>query len=177
MSKTLYIFLVFGFFVHLSAEPNIDAQIQKIRNAPPAQRVEMMNALKVQLSTMNASQRGEAISRLRAHSHTQHNSKNQEQEHNHHRDMRQNSNQSDNIQYMHRNERMNQIQGGDQYIEEKGGMDNYKNNMDTQNHNTQPSFMDTKEPYSQPTNNTNSDNPMDTQVDSTGTNKVDKYNR
>ena len=52
------------------AELSIDAQIQEIKNAPPAQRVELMNALKMRLSTMNAQERSDTISALRTQSRT-----------------------------------------------------------------------------------------------------------
>ncbi len=121
MKSLIYIILLFGFFTILSAESNIDAQIQKIRNAPPKERVAMMNALKVQLSKMNAQQRNEAISHLRAtpniKGHTtemMHNGMRQK--------MNTNSYQSDSMQNMHRTEWMNQKHGADQFMNKQGGI-------------------------------------------------------
>ena len=49
----------------LMANESIDAQIQKIQDAPPQERVELMNSFKKQLRNMNSEDRIQAISSLR----------------------------------------------------------------------------------------------------------------
>jgi len=65
IKKLIITSLFFGVFSSLGADLSIDAQIQNIKNAPPARRVEMMNALKVQLSEMNSQDRSATISKMR----------------------------------------------------------------------------------------------------------------
>ena len=65
--------LWFGFiFLQTLYALDIDAQITQIKNAPPQERVKLMNAFKVQLSKMNETQREKAISTLRATISTRH---------------------------------------------------------------------------------------------------------
>ena len=47
---------------------NVDGEIEKIKNAPAAERREMMNRFKERLATMNEAQRREAIAKLRGES-------------------------------------------------------------------------------------------------------------
>lgn len=67
--KTIFISSIFIFFSILlvadEATLSIDAQIEAIKNAPPQKRVEMMNALKRRLATMNQQQRMQAIQQMR----------------------------------------------------------------------------------------------------------------
>ena len=51
--------------LHLSAQ-DIDAQMEQIRHASPAERVKMMNELKRQIAQMNQNDRTTAINTLRA---------------------------------------------------------------------------------------------------------------
>ena len=53
----------------LAADATIDAQIEKIQNAPAQERVELMNQFKKQLMTMNQEQREEAISKMQTKMH------------------------------------------------------------------------------------------------------------
>ena len=48
----------------LAADATIDAQIEKIQNAPAQERVQLMNQFKKQLATMNQEQREEAIAKM-----------------------------------------------------------------------------------------------------------------
>ena len=50
----------------LAADATIDAQIKKIQNASATEKVELMNALKMQLTTMSKEQRQEAIATMQA---------------------------------------------------------------------------------------------------------------
>ncbi|MEN8302489.1 MAG: hypothetical protein ABFQ64_00290 [Campylobacterota bacterium] len=50
----------------LAADATIDAQIEKIQNASAAEKVQIMNELKLQLATMSKEQRQEAIARMQA---------------------------------------------------------------------------------------------------------------
>jgi len=50
----------------LAADATIDAQIEKIQNAPAQERVQLMNQFKKQLATMNQEQREEAIIKMQA---------------------------------------------------------------------------------------------------------------
>ena len=156
--KSIFIILLFGMFVSSYAESSIDVQIQKIRSAPPKERVQMMNALKVQLSNMNAQQRNEAISHLRTgtrvNSHESHTNDT-------HQEMRKDSYQSDSMQDIHDVERMNQKQGEDQFMHEQENMDGTTNNyMDSVNNSeTQTPMINNQEPipYIEPENNVNND--------------------
>lgn len=44
---------------------SIDEQIEAIKNAPPAERVELMNRLKTEIAAMNEEDRAKAINTLR----------------------------------------------------------------------------------------------------------------
>ena len=58
--------LLCALFIQLSAdELSINEQIAALRDAPPEQRYELMNAIKTRISTMNSAQRAEAIGNLR----------------------------------------------------------------------------------------------------------------
>ncbi len=48
----------------LAADATIDAQIEKIQNAPAQERVQLMNEFKQQLMTMNQEQRQEAVAKM-----------------------------------------------------------------------------------------------------------------
>lgn len=50
----------------LAADATIDAQIEKIQNAPAQERVQLMNEFKQQLATMNKEQRQEAVAKMQA---------------------------------------------------------------------------------------------------------------
>ena len=65
--KTVLIFLTLLIVttLHLSAQ-DIDAQMQSIRQAAPAERVKMMNELKRQIAQMNQNDRTAAIDTLRS---------------------------------------------------------------------------------------------------------------
>lgn len=94
-----YILLMFLVsFSCIYADLSIDAQIKEIKNAPPSERVELMNILKVRLSNMNSQERSEAISQLRVQNHIR--SRNQKV-------------QDDSIRQMEDMQRMSQKQVGD----------------------------------------------------------------
>jgi len=65
--KTMLIFLTLLFLttLHLSAQ-SIDAQMEQVRQASPAQRVKLMNELKREIAQMNRNDRTAAINTLRA---------------------------------------------------------------------------------------------------------------
>ena len=48
----------------LAADATIDAQIQRIQNAPAAEKVKLMNEFKQQLMTMNQEQRQETVAKM-----------------------------------------------------------------------------------------------------------------
>ncbi|MEA3370938.1 MAG: hypothetical protein U9Q40_06320 [Campylobacterota bacterium] len=50
----------------LAADATIDAQIEKIQNAPAAEKVQLMNEFKQELMTMKQEQRQEAVAKLQA---------------------------------------------------------------------------------------------------------------
>jgi len=64
--KTIVILSFLGLYSFASEQMSIDQQINAIKHASPAQRVEMMNNLKRNIATMQASQRTETINKLRA---------------------------------------------------------------------------------------------------------------
>ncbi|MDF1876301.1 hypothetical protein JHD47_00540 [Sulfurimonas sp. SAG-AH-194-L11] len=66
MRKNLIILIFFGTitFADMGSTMNIDAQIQQIRTASPAMRVELMNEFKKRLVQMNESERINAIKSL-----------------------------------------------------------------------------------------------------------------
>jgi hypothetical protein len=60
------IIILLCMLIGLSAnELSIDEQIAALRDAPPQQRYQLMNAIKTRISTMNSAQRAEAIQKLR----------------------------------------------------------------------------------------------------------------
>lgn len=64
MNKQKYILtvlLLFGAFCHAD---DISAQIEAMREAPPRERVEMMNRLKAQIAAMNEEERSSALQML-----------------------------------------------------------------------------------------------------------------
>ena len=63
--QTISISMLLTASVAVMANESIDTQIQKIKNASPSQRVELMNQFKKKLQKMNQEQREEAISALR----------------------------------------------------------------------------------------------------------------
>ncbi len=50
----------------LAADATIDAQIERIQNAPAKERVKLMNEFKQHLMTMNQEQRQEAVAKMQA---------------------------------------------------------------------------------------------------------------
>ncbi|MDF1883178.1 hypothetical protein JHD49_04430 [Sulfurimonas sp. SAG-AH-194-C21] len=72
--KMINILLVLAIIGTLSFAQNpsvIDVQIQAIQEAPAAQRVELMNQFKIQLSNMNAEDRTAAIGQMQTKMQTQ----------------------------------------------------------------------------------------------------------
>lgn len=63
MKKVLGI-IVIGWIVQLSGVESISEQIEKIQNASPQERVELMNRLKLQIAQMNEAEREEALKTL-----------------------------------------------------------------------------------------------------------------
>lgn len=97
LNKSIFSILLLESLTFSFADVSIDVQIQEIKNAPPLERVKLMNQLKTKLSNMNAEQRSEAISKL----HTQTRTQNRIQ-----------SGQADNIQQMQGINRINPKQAG-----------------------------------------------------------------
>ena len=64
--KTIVILSFLGLLSLVFAEMSIDEQISAIKTASPDQRVQMMNDLKRNIATMQASQRTDTINKLRA---------------------------------------------------------------------------------------------------------------
>ena len=64
--KTIVILSFLGLLSLVFAEMSIDEQISAIKTASPEQRVQMMNDLKRNIATMQASQRTDTINKLRA---------------------------------------------------------------------------------------------------------------
>lgn len=58
------LFFIAATLTLLAQEPSIDAQIEALQHADASKRYELMNALKQRISSMNAAQRSEAISKL-----------------------------------------------------------------------------------------------------------------
>ncbi|GEM_PF-1547087 len=58
-----------GANVSVNSEGGIDAQIEKIKNADPSKRRELMNRFKEELAAMNREERMEAITKLRKEMH------------------------------------------------------------------------------------------------------------
>ena len=65
-SLPLALAAAFATFALAEGETNLDAQIEAIKKAPPQERRELMNRLKMELAKMNREQRMEAIQQLRA---------------------------------------------------------------------------------------------------------------
>jgi Fe2+ transport system protein B len=109
MTKFLRLFLLLN--ISLFADESIDAQINKIKSAPPAERVKLMNALKQRLSQMNREERSHAIKKL------QNNMRSKEQ------DMQDRSQmmQMQHSEHMSNYQNMNQHQAGNQVSHEDMG--------------------------------------------------------
>ena len=105
LNKSIFTILLLGSLTLSFSDMSIDAQIQEIKNAPPHERVKLMNKLKIQLADMNAEQRSEAILQLRTQTRTQ---------------SRIQSGQADNMQQMQGIERMNQNQSADHQLMQPG---------------------------------------------------------
>ena len=60
---------VVGALSYAQGPSSIDTQIQAIQKAPPAQRVDLMNQFKIQLSNMNAQERSAAIGQMQTKMH------------------------------------------------------------------------------------------------------------
>ena len=88
---------------------DIDTQMQKIREASPQERVQMMNSLKRQIVQMNEAQRNEAIAQLRSgaqHKQTINQDVSREQ--------------FQNSQEMFHNQMLQHQQAGKQYMQSRG---------------------------------------------------------
>ncbi len=85
---------------------SIDAQIEAIKAAPAQERVQLMNAFKTKLATMNEADRNEAISKLQTKAQTQTQTRTRMQE----MQMQQNKD-------MMNTQNMNQNQAAKQYMQ------------------------------------------------------------
>ncbi len=67
MNMTVLISIIVLLSLHTSlfAVSSVDAKIAALQEAAPAERVELMNAIKIQLSQMNDKERSAAINQLR----------------------------------------------------------------------------------------------------------------
>ncbi len=70
VNTTIATALILGALTAVSANENVDTKIAQIKAAPPQERVQLMNEFKMELSTMNAQDRADAISQLRAKTQT-----------------------------------------------------------------------------------------------------------
>jgi len=100
--RFVFSIFLFGYFTLSIAEVSIDAQIQEIKQAPPAQRAQLMNELKIRLSNMNQQDRSDAISQMQQQN-------------------RVHAAQADNMKQMQSMERRNQREAGTQYIQNQMG--------------------------------------------------------
>lgn len=64
--KLFPLFLCAFLLSNVYGDESVDAQIERIMNAPQQERVELMNQLKTQLATMNEHERSEAIRKLQS---------------------------------------------------------------------------------------------------------------
>ena len=65
MKTFLFFIMLILFGTYPLLAEDIDAKMQKIREAPPKERVKLMNALKREIASLNQTQRYEAINALR----------------------------------------------------------------------------------------------------------------
>ena len=122
--KIIFMSFLFVSVSVLNANMSVDQQIQNIKKAPPQKRVEMMNALKVQLSQMNSHERSQAISKMRSSMRPKEHSTSQQPHQppphssgNHQSPNQQSANhQSDSMHQMDGMQRMNQNNIGGQYL-------------------------------------------------------------
>ena len=106
----------------LAADAAVDAQIEKIQNAPAQERVQLMNEFKQRLATMNQEQREEAIAKMQTKmqankdsaqmkgEHAENAKANREMAHTRAREMQQNS-----MPDVNQMQNMNQHQAGGQF--------------------------------------------------------------
>ena len=127
--KTIFISTIFLFFytsvVAEDATLSIDAQIEAIKKAPPQKRVEMMNALKQRLATMNQEQRMKAIQQMRQKMQNKSHTKLPRKYHDKMHKMAQEQQVHEHNQ-MSQMQNMSQKQAGDQYMHANEGMMNQK---------------------------------------------------
>ncbi len=126
MKKTCFIAIIFflGIYTSLMAQSPLDRQIATLQQASPAERVEIMNAIKIQLSTMNAQQRSAAINQLRRQRSSAHKDDKMAQNAlqgsaKQHIPLKQQQ-QMNQMGSMGKNEQMNQRQGLDQFQQKHG---------------------------------------------------------
>ncbi len=108
---TKIVLILLASFTLVFAEISVDAQIQEIQNAKPSERPQMMNALKIRLSNMNARDRSEAISQLRTQMRTQNHAEQQTYTQSH---------EADSMQQMQGMQIMNQKQAGQHMMDSVG---------------------------------------------------------
>jgi len=111
--KTIIILSLFGLLTLAFGQMSIDQQINAIQHASPEQRVQMMNNLKRNIATMQASQRTATINKLRANI-TQHKEAPSQQQYN---DGHQNEQMNHNNDLQH-SEIMMQKEAADRYIQQ-----------------------------------------------------------
>ena len=68
MKRLLFIFIMTLGILH-AAPLTLDEQIAQLQNAEPKERFELMNALKLRISHMNANERSSAIKQLKSQMH------------------------------------------------------------------------------------------------------------
>jgi ERCC4-related helicase len=66
MVKRLLLLLIISLSIVFGASLTLDEQIAQLKNADSKDRYEMMNAIKQRISTMNATERTQAINQLRS---------------------------------------------------------------------------------------------------------------
>ncbi|SFV53780.1 hypothetical protein MNB_SM-4-397 [hydrothermal vent metagenome] len=105
--KIIFILLMvnLSIFAEVNDAISIDAQIDKIKNAPAAERVELMNAFKMHISEMNQEERSHVISKMQ----TKMAVKPDTPQHQAERMQMQNSEQISNYQNMNQNQAGNQV--------------------------------------------------------------------
>ena len=64
LAKSFFVLMTLGNLVVTIADLSIDQKIENIKNAPPEQRVKMMNQFKLQMAKMNQQDRANAINTL-----------------------------------------------------------------------------------------------------------------
>ncbi len=119
--KYLLLLLILTLSTLFSASLTLDKQIAQLKDADPKERFTLMNALKLRIATMNASERSSAITQLKTQMH-QKNISHQNDSRQKHQEML----ASDQMQQIHKQKRAQDSYSGGKNPNRPGGGSGHK---------------------------------------------------